>query len=84
MAAHLYRYGSELALLSDNIEGLKKYHDDAHLTLVLQGLRPKGGFKGVQAGFVEIKIQLSSISRFRGELQLKTDNILALVSYLNK
>lgn len=84
MAAHLYRYGSELALLSDTIKGLKKYHDDIHPTLVLQGLRPGGALKGVQDEFVQTTVQLSSTSRFRGELQLKIDNILALVSYFNK
>jgi hypothetical protein len=80
MAAHLYRYGSELSLLVETVQDIKQYHVDFHQTFVDQGLRRAQTFESLSLGLGQIITQLSSISRFRDELQLKTTNVLALVS----
>ena len=77
MASHLYRYGSELALLEDIVHDLQRYYVDFHdcfpVGLDGENVMPP------QPGFGQITSQLASMRRFREELQLKTSNVLALV-----
>jgi hypothetical protein len=81
MAAHLYRYGSELALLSETVQDIKQYHTDFHQQYVERGIRTEDAFESLIRGLAQIITQLSSIAGFRDELQLKTANVLALVSH---
>jgi hypothetical protein len=81
MAAHLYRYGSELASLSETVQDIKQYHTDLHQRYVERGIRTADAFESLIRGLAQITTQLSSIVRFRDELQLKTANVLALVSH---
>jgi hypothetical protein len=39
MAAHLYRYGSELAMLAETVKSIVQYHTDFHQTYVERGIR---------------------------------------------
>jgi hypothetical protein len=80
MAAHLHRYGSELSLVTGIVDDLKKYNQDYHQDLVDAGLRSAQGLAPVSQGIKRIASHLSTIRAFRDELQLKTDNTLALVS----
>lgn len=79
MAAHLHRYGSELTLITGVVDDLRKYNQDYHQDFVDASLRPAEGLEPVSQGIERIKSHLSTIRTFRDELQLKTDNILALV-----
>jgi hypothetical protein len=79
MAAHLHRYGSELALIQEIFQDIKSFQDEFHKTEHC-GLRNPGRSEALSQGFGQLTSQLASISRFRDELQLKTDNVLALVS----
>jgi hypothetical protein len=81
MVAHLYRYGSELALLAEIVEDIKQYNRDFDQKFVDMGIRKAEAIDLVWRDLRHITTQLSSISRFRDELQLKTDNVLALVCY---
>lgn len=81
MAAHLYRYGSELALLAETVQSIVQYHTDFHQTYVERGIRTADAFHTLSRGLGQIATELSSIIRFRDELQLKTANVLALVSH---
>ncbi|OCK94767.1 uncharacterized protein K441DRAFT_659662 [Cenococcum geophilum 1.58] len=79
MTAHLQRYGSELALLADVVQDIKKYNTNFHHKFVDSGLRSAASFDLVSRSLEQITTQLSSITRFRDELQLKTDNVMALL-----
>ena len=81
MTAHLQRYGSELALLADVVQDIKKYNTSFHDKFVDSGLRSATSFDLVSRSLEQITTQLSSITSFRDELQLKTDNVMALVSH---
>lgn len=79
MTAHLYRYGSELALLTDIVQDIKTYNTTFHDKLVNCGLRPDASSELVSRSLEQITTQLSSVTRFRDELQLKTNNVMALL-----
>lgn len=81
MAAHLYRYGSELASISETVQNIGQYHSDFHQMYVERGIRTADSFETLIRGLAQITTHLSSITRFRDELQLKTANVLALVSH---
>ena len=80
MAAHLYRYGQELSTLTDLVQSIKQYHTTFNQVFIDQGFRTAQTSKSLSRGLGRITTQLSAISGFRNELQLKTDNVLALVS----
>ena len=83
MTAHLRRYGSELVFLSDVVQDIKRYNIGLHEKFVKYGIRPSGSLEYISRSIDQITTHLSSISQFRKELQLKTDNVLSLVrSYL--
>lgn len=79
MAAHLHRYGSELALLQEIVQDIKRFQDEFHQN-EQRGLPNLGRSEALSQGLGQLTSQLASISRFRDELRLKTDNVLALVS----
>jgi len=79
MTAHLYRYGSELALLSEIVQDIKGYNTGSHSQLVKYGVRSSESLEFITRSMDQISAHLSSISHFRTELQLKADNILSLV-----
>ena len=79
MTAHLHRYGSELALLSEIVQDIKRYNTDSHEKFVKYGIRPIKALDHISRSLDQISSHLSSISQFRNELQLKTDNVLSLV-----
>lgn len=81
MAAHLHRYGSELTLLSDIIQDVKRYNDEFHDELVRLGMRDKNALEDFMRGLDHASSQVSGISNFRDEMQQKIDNILALVTF---
>ena len=79
MAAHLHRYNSELVLLSDVTGDIKRYNEEFHQEFVDRGIRVDEALGSNMRGLEQITSQLSAISRFRDELQLKIDSVLALV-----
>ena len=79
MTAHLHRYGSELALLTETVHEIAEFHNRFHQIFEDQGLTSAKSYETVCQGIGLITTHLLSISRFRNELQLKTDNVLALV-----
>ena len=79
MTAHLHRYGSELVLLSDIVQDIKRYNTEFHDKFVKYGIRPIKALDHISRSLDQISSHLSSISQFRKELQLKTDNVLSLV-----
>lgn len=79
MTAHLHRYGSELTLLAEIVQDLKQYNTHFHQKFVDRGLRSDVAIDSISRSLGQITTQLSSVSRFRDELQLKTDNVLALL-----
>ena len=81
MTAHLHRYGSELELLTETVQQIAKFHNCFHQIFEDQGLASANSYEKVCQGIGLITTHLSSISRFRNELQLKTDNVLALVGF---
>ena len=83
MTAHLHRYGSELALLTETVQGIAEFHNRFHQIFEDQGLTSANSYETVCQGIGLITTHLSSINRFRNELQLKTDNVLALVGLQN-
>jgi hypothetical protein len=80
MAAHLHRYSSELALIGEIVDDVRRYNSAFHESFVKLGLRPENGRDSVTAGIEQIASQVSALCGFRNELQLNTDNVLALVS----
>ena len=80
MTAHLHRYGSELALLADVVQDIKRCYDDFHELFEDRKICTPNTSQSLCQGIGLITTQLSAISRFRDELQLKTNNVLALVS----
>ena len=83
MTAHLHRYGSELELLTETVQKIADFHNRFHRIFEDQGLASANSYETVCQGIELITTHLSSTSRFRNELQLKTDNVLALVSFQN-
>ena len=83
MAAHLYRYGSELSLLAEIVEDIKQYNQDYDQEFVNSEARTAGSIGSIVTELRHISTQLSSLSRFRDELYRKTDNILALARILS-
>lgn len=81
MTAHLHRYGSELELLTETVHKIAAFHNRFHRIFEDQGLTSANSYETVCQGIGLITTHLSSISRFRNELQLKTDNVLALVGF---
>ena len=81
MTAHLHRYGSELALLAETVQEIAKFHSQFHQVFEDQGPTGAKSHETICQGIGLITTHLSSISRFRNELQLKTDNVLALVRF---
>ncbi|KAF2659690.1 hypothetical protein K491DRAFT_689038 [Lophiostoma macrostomum CBS 122681] len=79
MAAHLHRYSSEITLLSDTVQDIKTYNTDSHAQLVKHGIRSSDSLEFITRSIDQISAHLSSISYFRAELQLKTDNVLSLL-----
>ena len=84
MTAHLHRYGSELALLTETVQEIAKVHSHFHRMFEAQGLTDNNSYEAFCQAIGLITTHLSSISRFRNELQLKTDNVLALVGFQNE
>ncbi|KAH8743418.1 hypothetical protein BGZ57DRAFT_980425 [Hyaloscypha finlandica] len=79
MAAHLHRYSSELQLLADIVEDIRRYNSTFHSTFLKLGLRPETDPSPIIQGVDQIACQVSALCGFRNELQLKTDNVLALL-----
>lgn len=79
MTAHLHRYGSELALLTETVHEIAEFYNRLYQIFEVQRLTSANSYERVCQGIGLITTHLSSISRFRNELQLKTDNVLALV-----
>jgi hypothetical protein len=79
MTAHLHRYGSELALLSDIVQDIKKYNTESHEKFVKYSIRPIKALDHISRSLDQISSHLSPISQFRKELQLKTNNVLSLL-----
>jgi hypothetical protein len=80
MAAHLHRYGSELHSLSDILQDIKSYNSRFHETFVEHGTRAASALGCVLTTLDQDASHLSAIRIFRGELQQKINNVLALVS----
>ena len=80
MAAHLQRYDSELGLLSDIVGDIKRYNNEFHQEFVDRSIRAADALEFITRSLEQITSQLSAISRFRDELQLKTNSVLALVN----
>ena len=81
MAAHLHRYGSELGWFEDIVADISAHHERFFRSQ--QGEASDGASSAGQrlcVGLVQIASQLKAVNTFRQELQLKTQNILALVS----
>ncbi|KAH7327541.1 hypothetical protein BKA65DRAFT_68732 [Rhexocercosporidium sp. MPI-PUGE-AT-0058] len=79
MAAHLHRYSSELVLMTEIVDDVRKYNSAFHEMLVRFGLRSENEESTVMTGIEQISSQVSALCGFRNELQLKTDNVLALL-----
>lgn len=79
MAAHLYRYKSELQSLSDILQDINTYNRNLHGQLVARGLRSVDTFVLITSILDQASSSLSAICLFRDELQQKIDNVLALV-----
>jgi hypothetical protein len=79
MAAHLHRYASELQSLSEVVQDINLYNSRLHSEFVASGIRQDNSFGSITTILDQIASYLSAISGFRNELQLKIDNILALV-----
>jgi hypothetical protein len=77
----LHRYGSELTQLSEIVQDFKWYNSDFNDEFVRLGLRHKDALEGLLRGLNHINTQVSSISKFRDELEQKIDNVLAMVRY---
>jgi hypothetical protein len=78
MASHLHRYGSEIASLQETINDVRKQGTEFHQISVTLPPCTLGMSKEMSGGFEQLSSQAASIKRFRDELQLKTDNVLAL------
>lgn len=81
MSAHLHRYGSELELLKEIIQKMANFQKSFHRIFEDQGHDSGASYQADCQIFGMVATHLSSISRFRDELQLKTDNVLALVGF---
>lgn len=75
VAAHLHRYGSELKAIQDNLTDIvqiyRNFRDAQH---------DAGPENGSLSSFDQIATQVKQVKAFRWELEVKLQNILALVS----
>lgn len=81
MTAHLHRYETELALLEETVQEIAKFHNRFYQVFEDKGPTGAKSHEIICQGIGLITTHLSSIRRFRNELQLKADNVLALVGF---
>jgi hypothetical protein len=78
MAAHLYRYASELNSLEESLEEVSTQHRLIYGEFE-NDEEQKKSFQRVDCGFSQILSNLRSIRHFEAELDKKIQNALALV-----
>ena len=78
MAAHLHRYASELKSLDDTTAAIIEYHP----LVIGEGLSPSNiAVPLVEDGLNQIHSQIKAVIDFEIELEKKTKNHLALVTF---
>ena len=80
IAAHLQRYGSELASIEEALLDIVRHHDEFLSGARSEGFRPVADDNIVCNGLNDVASHLRQVKIFLLELNTKLENILALVN----